>query len=83
MLGRKAVNGSSEMVSQLAAALTTLLLNTILFRLHQEAGVAAGTIIVFTQFLLTSHASAFPWGCAIDQLSIWEEGYNAFIAAFT
>lgn len=64
MLKESCLNGSSEMVSQLAAALTTLLLNTILFRLHQEAGVAAGTIIVFTQFLLTSLYIGFSMGAA-------------------
>ena len=64
MLKESCLNGSSEMVSQLASALTTLLLNTILFRLHQEDGVAAGTIIVYTQFLLTSLYIGFSMGAA-------------------
>lgn len=64
MLKESCLNGSSEMVSQLAAAVTTLLLNTILFRLYQEEGVAAGTIIIYTQFLLTSLYIGFSMGAA-------------------
>jgi len=47
-------NGSSEMVSQLAAAITTFLFNRTMMDLLGEDGVAAITIIIYAQFLLNT-----------------------------
>ncbi len=47
-------NGSSEMVSNLAAGVTTLLFNLSMMRLAGETGVAAMTIVLYTQFVYTS-----------------------------
>jgi len=57
-------NGCSEMVSQGAAAVTTFLFNRIMMRLLGEDGVAAITIMIYTQFLLTSFYIGFSMGVA-------------------
>ncbi len=57
-------NGSSEMVSQGAAAVTTFLFNRIMMRLLGEDGVAAITIMIYTQFLLTAFYIGFSMGVA-------------------
>ncbi len=64
ILIRSCLNGSSEMVSQLAAAVTTFLFNTIMMRFLGENGVAAITIIIYTQFLLTTLYIGFSMGVA-------------------
>lgn len=57
-------NGFSEMVSQMAAAVTTFLFNMRMMRLLGENGVAALTIIIYTQFLLTALYIGFSMGVA-------------------
>ncbi|WBW98597.1 MATE family efflux transporter [Oceanirhabdus sp. W0125-5] len=47
-------NGSSEMVTQISAAITTLFFNYIALKYAGENGVAAITIILFIQFVMTS-----------------------------
>ncbi|SKC69574.1 MATE family efflux transporter [Maledivibacter halophilus] len=47
-------NGSSEMVTQLSVAITTLLFNYTALKYAGESGVAAITIILFIQFVMTS-----------------------------
>lgn len=47
-------NGSSEMVTQLSSAVTTLFFNYIALKYAGENGVAAITIILFIQFVMTS-----------------------------
>lgn len=57
-------NGFSEMVSQIATAVTTFLFNIIMMKLLGENGVAAITIIIYTQFLLTTLYIGFSMGVA-------------------
>ena len=57
-------NGSSEMVSQLANAVITVLFNAILMRMEGADGVAAITIILYGQFLLSSIYLGFSFGVA-------------------
>lgn len=57
-------NGCSEMVSQAAAAVTTFLFNRIMIRLLGENGVAAITILIYSQFLLTTLYIGFSMGVA-------------------
>ncbi len=57
-------NGFSEMVSQAATAVTTFLFNRIMMKLLSENGVAAITIIIYTQFLLTALYIGFSMGVA-------------------
>lgn len=64
MLAQSCLNGSSELVSQLAAAVTTFLFNAAMMRLLGEAGVAAITILIYTQFLLTTFFIGFSMGVA-------------------
>lgn len=54
VLAGSCANGFSEMVSQGAAAVTTFLFNRTMMELLGEDGVAAITIIIYIQFLLTA-----------------------------
>ena len=47
-------NGSSEMVSNLAIGVTTLLFNLAMIEIAGEDGVAAMTIVLYTQFVYTA-----------------------------
>lgn len=57
-------NGSSEMVGQLAAAITTLLFNQTMISIAGESGVAAITIMIYSQFLLNTLYIGFSMGVA-------------------
>ncbi|MEY8338092.1 MATE family efflux transporter [Lachnospiraceae bacterium 62-35] len=57
-------NGFSEMVSQMAAAVTTFFFNMIMMKLLGEVGVAAITIMIYTQFMLTTLYIGFSMGVA-------------------
>lgn len=57
-------NGSSEMVTNLALAIVTLMFNKIMLRFMGEDGVAAITIVLYAQFLLTSVFMGFASGTA-------------------
>lgn len=57
-------NGSSEMVSQLATAVTTFLFNRTMLNLLGEDGVAAITIIIYSQFLLNTLYIGYSMGIA-------------------
>lgn len=58
------VNGSSEMVNQAAAAVTTFLFNGVMMKLLGESGVAAITIMIYAQFLFTALYIGFSMGVA-------------------
>ena len=64
ILAGSCTNGFSEMVSQAASAVTTFLFNRIMMKLLGEDGVAAITIIIYTQFLLTALYIGFSMGVA-------------------
>lgn len=64
VLAGSCANGFSEMVSQAASAVTTFLFNRIMMELLGEDGVAAITIIIYTQFLLTTLYIGFSMGAA-------------------
>ncbi len=64
ILAGSCANGFSEMVSQAASAVATFLFNRIMMKLLGEDGVAAITIIIYTQFLLTSLYIGFSMGVA-------------------
>lgn len=57
-------NGASEMVSQLATALTTFFFNMTMMKLVGEDGVAAITILIYTQFFMTTLYIGFSMGVA-------------------
>ncbi len=61
---KSCTNGSSEMVSNLAAAVTTLLMNIIMMRYLGEDGVAAITVILYAQFLLMALYLGYSGGVA-------------------
>ena len=64
VLAESCFNGSSEMVSQLATAVTTLLFNRIMMSLAGESGVAAITILIYSQFLLNTLFIGYSMGVA-------------------
>jgi len=64
LLGECCYNGSSEMLGQLAGAVTTLLFNQIMISLAGESGVAAITIIIYSQFLLSTLYIGYSMGVA-------------------
>lgn len=57
-------NGSSELITQLAIAVTIFIMNITLIRLAGEDGVAANTIIGNTQYLFTTLFLGFSMGVA-------------------
>ena len=57
-------NGVSEMVSQCSTAITTFLFNVTMMKLLGEDGVAAITVIIYSQFLLTTLYIGFSMGTA-------------------
>lgn len=57
-------NGSSEMVNNLAVAVTTLLFNALMLKYADENGVASITIILYAQFMMTSVFLGFSTGIA-------------------
>lgn len=54
VLKRVCLNGSSEMVNNLAVAITTLLFNIVGLHFLKEEGVAAISIILYAQFIMTA-----------------------------
>ena len=63
-LQKSCSNGISEMVTNLSAAVTTFLFNIIMMRLVGEDGVAAITIVLYTQFLTTALYLGYASGVA-------------------
>lgn len=57
-------NGSSEMVTNLSISVTTLLFNIVMMKLAGSYGVAAITIVLYSQFLMTSLFMGFSIGVA-------------------
>lgn len=64
VLSKSCSNGASEMVSQLSTAVTTFLFNATMMKLLGEDGVAAITVIIYSQFLLTTLYIGFSMGVA-------------------
>lgn len=64
VLIKSCTNGASEMVSQLASAITTFLFNLIMMDFAGENGIAAITIIIYSQFLLTAFYIGYSMGIA-------------------
>ena len=64
LLWHSCQNGSSEMVTNLANAVTTFLFNVVMIRHLGENGVSAITIVLYSQFLLTSVYLGFSSGVA-------------------
>lgn len=64
VLGESCWNGSSEMVGQMASAVTTFLFNRSAMELAGEEGVAAVTIMIYGQFLLSTVYLGFSMGVA-------------------
>lgn len=57
-------NGASEMVNNVVVSITTFLFNILMLRYAGEAGVAAITVVLYAQFLMTSAFMGFFSGVA-------------------
>ncbi|MDL2252596.1 MATE family efflux transporter [Ruminococcaceae bacterium OttesenSCG-928-I18] len=64
MLLKSCTNGSSEMVTNLSTAVTTYLFNILMLRYVGEDGVAAITIVLYAQYLLTAVFLGYSTGIA-------------------
>ncbi len=64
VLKESCMNGSSEMVSNLATSVITFLFNIIMLRLRGEEGVAAITIALYGQFMFNSLYMGYSMGVA-------------------
>ena len=64
MLLQTCGNGSSEMVTNIANAVSTLLFNLIFMRFWQEDGVASITIVMYFQFVFSAVYIGFSMGVA-------------------
>ncbi|WP_234410398.1 MATE family efflux transporter [Caldalkalibacillus mannanilyticus] len=58
------LNGSSEMVTNLSAGIITWIFNLLMMKHLGENGVAAMTIVLYTQFLMTALFMGFSMGVA-------------------
>lgn len=77
VLGQTCYNGSSEMVSNIATAITTFMFNIIMLRLLGEDGVAAITVVLYAQFFLTALYLGFSVGVSpIFSYNYGEENYD-------
>lgn len=59
-----ATNGLSEMVTELSAAITTILFNFVAMKFAGADGVAAVTVVLYAHFLMTSTYLGFVCGVA-------------------
>ena len=64
VLVESCLNGSSEMVSNLAASVITWLMNLLMMHFAGEDGVAAVTVVLYTQFFFTAVFLGFSNGVA-------------------
>ncbi len=64
MLGKSCTNGSSEMVTNIATAVTTFLFNYMFMRFYQEDGVASISIVLYFQFVYAAVYFGFSMGIA-------------------
>lgn len=64
VLKKACLNGSSEMVNNLSVAVTTLLFNIVGLRLLKEEGVAAISIILYAQYVMTAVFMGYSNGVA-------------------
>lgn len=64
MFGKSCANGSSEMVTNLANAITTFLFNYVFMKYYGEDGVAAISIILYFQFVFSALFFGYAQGVA-------------------
>lgn len=64
VLFRSCTNGASEMVANLSTSITTAVFNVIMMRMIGEDGVAAITLLVYTQYLFQAFFTGFSVGVA-------------------
>lgn len=62
VLWRSCSNGASEMLANLPSSITTAVFNILMMRMEGEDGVAAITLLVYTQYLFQAFFTGFPSG---------------------
>lgn len=76
-------NGSSEMVSNIATAITTFMFNIIMLKLLGEDGVAAITVVLYAQFFLTALYLGFSIGVSpVFSYNYGEKNYKELKKVF-
>lgn len=73
------INGSSEMVSNLSASVTTLLFNLAMLELAGSDGVAAITAVLYCQFLMNALYFGFSLGISPVVSYHWGAGNQPFL----
>ena len=73
VLSRSCTNGASEMIANLSTSITTAVFNIIMMRLVGQDGVAAITVLVYTQYLF----QAFFTGCSVGVAPIFSYNYGS------
>lgn len=74
LLFRTCLNGSSEMVTNFASAITTFLFNYQCLKFYGENGVAAITVVLYFQFLI--NAVIFGYSSGVAPLISYKQGNN-------
>ena len=64
VLWRSCSNGASEMLANLSTSITTAVFNILMMRMAGEYGVAAITLLVYTQYLFQAFFTGFSIGVA-------------------
>lgn len=83
MLFRTMANGSSEMVSNLSASVTTILFNVVMMHYIGKDGVAAMGVVLYLDFILISASLGFSAGVAPLILLFAGRGSEVFTLAVT
>ena len=73
ILRRTVINGSSEMVSNIAAGITTLLYNYYFMRFYAEDGVSSISIVLYIQFIFVAVLFGY---CGIAPIISYKYGHR-------
>ena len=74
-IGHSFANGSSELVSESSAGITTFFFNYVTIALVGEVGAAAVSIVLNVHYLMISLQSGLYYGCCTAyQLFLWCRG---------
>ena len=83
LLLQSCLNGSSEMVANMATAVVTLLFNIVMLRLAGETGVAAITILFYGQFVFNALYLGYSMGVApVISFNYGKQNYRRLLRLF-
>lgn len=83
LLLQSCLNGSSEMVANMATAVVTFLFNIVMMRLAGETGVAAISILLYGQFVFNALYLGYSMGVApVISFNFGKENYERLLKLF-